>query len=51
MYSGESRVPSMVAGDVNAHVDQQHAKGDNLATFEPGPALEVIQLANGETIW
>ncbi|KAF8188401.1 hypothetical protein BJ912DRAFT_401756 [Pholiota molesta] len=51
MYSGESRVPSMVAGDVNAHVDQQHTKGDNLTAFEPGPALEVIQLANGETIW
>ena len=51
MYSGESRVASMVTGDAHAHSDQLPAKGDNLPGIEPGPALEVIQLANGETIW
>lgn len=38
-------------GDAGAHADQQTMKGDNVAPFESGPALELIQLANGETIW
>ncbi|KAF8959075.1 hypothetical protein BDZ97DRAFT_1424778 [Flammula alnicola] len=51
MYSGESRAASVLAADPNAHGEQQHTKGESLPPFEPGPALEVIQLANGETIW
>lgn len=50
MYAGESRVTSVAAVDPNGLVDQQHFKGEQ-GTAESGPALEVIQLANGETIW
>ncbi|KAF8162952.1 hypothetical protein B0H34DRAFT_672070 [Crassisporium funariophilum] len=51
MYAGESRAASMAVIDPNGHADQQSSKGDNIAVPESGPALEVIQLANGETIW
>lgn len=47
MYAGESRVASVVAVDPNAHADQQ-TRGE---LFESGPALELVELANGETIW
>lgn len=50
MYSGESRVPSMTPVESNGLADQQGFKGEQGAA-ESGPALEVIQLANGETIW
>ena len=50
MYSGESRVSSMVPVDPNGPVDQQNPKAEQGAA-DSGPALEVIQLANGETIW
>ena len=43
MYAGESRVTSIVASDPTS-ADQQ-------PNLEPGPALEFITLANGETIW
>lgn len=39
MYSGESRAVSMDAGD------------DGQVPQETQPALEVIELANGETVW
>ncbi|CAA7265440.1 unnamed protein product [Cyclocybe aegerita] len=45
MYAGESRGASMMATD-HAPSDP---KGENAA--DPGPALEVIELANGETVW
>jgi hypothetical protein len=44
MYTGESRVSSMTP------VDQQNSKSEQGAA-DSGPALEVIQLANGETVW
>ena len=44
MYGGESRVPSMAMVDPNGPVGEQGAA-------ESGPALEVVQMANGETIW
>jgi hypothetical protein len=44
MYGGESRVTSVVAGDPATPADQQ-------PNLEPGPALEFVTLANGETIW
>ncbi|KAJ3512524.1 hypothetical protein NLJ89_g3468 [Agrocybe chaxingu] len=47
MYAGESRGASMVATDHTA----SDPKGENTATSDPGPALEVIELANGETVW
>ena len=50
MYAGESRVPSMAPVDPNNPVDQQNSKVEQ-GTADSGPALEVIQLANGETIW
>ena len=39
----------MVPVDPNSPVDQQNSKAEGAA--ESGPALEVIQLANGETVW
>jgi len=39
MYSGESRVVSMAVGD------------DGQPSSEAQPAVEVIELANGEAIW
>ena len=36
--------------DPNSAVDQQNSKAEQGAA-DSGPALEVIQLANGETIW
>lgn len=51
MYAGESRVSSMSAPvDSNGVVDQQNSKAEQGAA-DSGPALEVIQLANGETVW
>lgn len=50
MYAGETRVPGMVPVDPNGNVDQPIFKGEQ-GTAESGPALEVIQLANGETMW
>lgn len=40
MYSGESRVVSMAAGGE-----------DGQPPSEAQPAVEVIELANGEAIW
>ena len=50
MYAGESRVSSMMPVDPNGPVDQQNSKAEQ-GVADSGPALEVIQLANGETIW
>jgi hypothetical protein len=50
MYAGESRVSSMTPVDPNGPGDQQNSKAEQGAA-DSGPALEVIQLANGETIW
>ena len=51
MYAGESRVPGMAPVDPNGPVDQQNSKVEQGAADSSAPALEVIQLANGETIW
>lgn len=40
----------MTPVDPNGPVDQQNPKAEQGAA-DSGPALEVIQLANGETIW
>ena len=50
MYAGESRVSSMVPVDPNGPVDQHNSKAEQGAA-DSGPALEVVQLANGETVW
>lgn len=42
MYAEDSRAPSV------AH---QREDGDGAYPVESGPAIEVIELANGETIW
>jgi hypothetical protein len=42
MYGGDSRIPSVIPPD---------GTGDFDSPSESGPALEVIELANGETIW
>lgn len=43
-------MPSMAPADPNNLVDQQNVKVEQGAA-DSGPALEVVQLANGETIW
>ena len=46
MYAGDSRTPSAAIAEgsgINA------TQGESLG--EPGTAVEVIELANGETIW
>ena len=40
----------MTPVDPNCPVDQQNSKREQGAA-DSGPALEVIQLANGETVW
>ena len=47
MYAGDSRGPSLANPDVPVAGSSQ--QGDALP--ESGQALEVIELANGETIW
>jgi hypothetical protein len=42
MYAEDSRAPS---------VTQQRDEVDGAFPAESGPAIEVIELANGETIW
>lgn len=42
MYAEDSRAPS---------VTHQRDDGDGTNPLETGPAIEVIELANGETIW
>jgi len=50
MYAEESKMPSMAPVDPNNLVDRQNVKVEQGAA-DSGPALEVVQLANGETIW
>lgn len=45
MYSGESKHTSAVVDDAGTEHNQ-----DGSAAQE-GPAIEVIEMANGETIW
>lgn len=47
MYAGDSRGTSTANPDIPAAGSSQ--QGEPLS--ESGPALEVIELANGETIW
>ncbi|KAF9566339.1 hypothetical protein CPC08DRAFT_116394 [Agrocybe pediades] len=51
MYSGESRAASVVPYDPNSPPESQNPKGESSPGLEQGPALELIELANGETIW
>lgn len=44
MYAGDSRVTSNVPGEGQGDYD-------GMPPSESGPALEVIEMANGETIW
>ena len=44
MYAGDSRVPSAVPGEAHSDVE-------GMPPSESGPALEVVEMANGETIW
>ena len=46
MYSGDSRA----ASSANADAAGPSSQGDE-APSEGGPALEVIEYADGETIW
>jgi serine/arginine repetitive matrix protein 2 len=48
MYAGDSRTPSTTFVEGGAS-GSQTPNGE--AVDEAGPAVEVIELANGETIW
>ncbi|KAF9466343.1 hypothetical protein BDZ94DRAFT_1233950 [Collybia nuda] len=50
MYAGESRATSSAA-NVPITSDTLQTQGDYLPTSETGPALELVEFANGETIW
>lgn len=49
MYAGE-RAASSSANDPNAP-ETSTTHGDSLPVSEAVPAVEVIELANGQTIW
>jgi serine/arginine repetitive matrix protein 2 len=49
MYAGE-RAASSAANDPNTP-DTSLSHGDLLPASDTGPAVEVIELANGQTIW
>jgi len=51
MYAGESRAASVVPNDPNSPYESQNPKGESSPGPEQGPALELIEMANGETIW
>ncbi|PPR04971.1 hypothetical protein CVT24_010429 [Panaeolus cyanescens] len=46
MYAGESRVASMAAHDLNLPADQQLGPSET-----GGPAVELLEMANGQVIW
>jgi len=54
MYAGDSKTPGQITGD--SHVLHPSPSSHNVDSDPPpasdsGPALEVIEMANGETIW
>jgi hypothetical protein len=53
MYAGDIKAPGLATGD--SHVvnlaQSAHADSDLPPTSESGPVLEVIEMANGDTIW
>jgi len=54
MYAGDSKVPTSVVNDSQGLNNSQSSRTpdpDHLPASESGPALEVIEMANGETIW
>lgn len=48
MYTEEPRATSSAG---NGAIASAGSQGDMVSNSESGPALEVIELANGETIW
>lgn len=46
IYAGESRVASMAAHDLNLPADQQLGPSET-----GGPAVELLEMANGQVIW
>ncbi|KAI0948569.1 hypothetical protein AcW1_005414 [Taiwanofungus camphoratus] len=49
MYAGDSRIPNAAHAEAQGSNSSQHIQTDTIP--ESGPALEVIEMANGETIW
>ena len=50
MYAGDSRPPGQGMGDPHV-LNATPSSTDLPPSSESGPALEVIEMANGETIW
>ena len=50
MYTGDGKPTISVTADVQMP-DTQGSNPSALHNLEPGTAVEVLELANGETIW
>jgi hypothetical protein len=54
MYAGERKSVTSVPGDINrpnTSMSSQSGNPDNMTPSDSGPAIELIELANGEAIW
>ena len=50
MYAGDGKPAISVTGDAQVP-DNPNSNPNALHNLEPGAAVEVLELANGETIW
>jgi hypothetical protein len=50
MYAGDSKPPGQGTGEPHV-LNATPSSTDLPPTSESGPALEVIEMANGDTIW
>jgi serine/arginine repetitive matrix protein 2 len=50
MYTGDVKPAISVTGDAQLP-DNSNSNPNALHNLEPGAAVEVLELANGETIW
>jgi len=51
MYSGENKPATLAGFDPQGAQQAPQRATDGTTGSEGGPALEVIEMANGETIW
>ena len=51
MYTGEAKPTVTISGEQVVDGTNQSSNSDALPIIEPGRAVEVLELANGETIW
>lgn len=54
MYAGERKSVTSVPGDTNrpnTSMSSQSVNQDNMTPSDSGPAIELVEYANGESIW